>query len=91
VVNKPASKVVARAIASLEKKAAAREVRWKEACAAEQKERARRDELVAFVERYLRLRDELIRESAEWYGNRRRRYVFAVLREVRAQRRQQSR
>jgi len=83
-------KIIARAIARLEKQGAERQARWKEACAAEQKERARRDELLAFVERYLKLHDDLARETVEWNVDDRRRYIFGVLREVRAERTRRS-
>jgi hypothetical protein len=69
-----ANKVVARAIASLQKKTVLWQARWKETCAAKQTERARRDQLTAFVERYLMLRDELARDTAEWNRDDRRRY-----------------
>jgi hypothetical protein len=59
-------KVVELAIASLQKKGAARQARWKATCAAERKERARRDERAEFVERYLRVRDDLLSETADW-------------------------
>jgi len=92
VVNKPASgKVVARAIASLQKKQAVRQQQWNRLCNAELKARVEREELAAFAERYLKLRDELLRETAEWHRDHQRRYLFAVLREMRAQRRRHSR
>ena len=84
-------KIIAHAIARLEEQGAGRQARWKEACAAEQNERARRDDLLAFVERYLKLRDDLARETVEWNVDDRRRSMFGVLREVRAERRRRSR
>lgn len=78
-------KIIARAIARLEKQGAERQARWKEACAAEQKERARRDELTAFVEQYLKLHDDLARETVEWKVDNRH-YMYGVLPEKRAQR-----
>lgn len=81
-----ASKIVARAIASLGRKAALRQARWKQTCAVEQAERARRKELAAFVERYLKLRDQLARETVDWEPAGRSLYIYAVLREVRRER-----
>jgi hypothetical protein len=81
-----ANKVVGRAIASLEKKATLRRARWREACAAERTERVERDELAAFVERYLNLRDRLARDTDDWDEGARSLYMYAVLREVRRER-----
>src|SRR6478752_910203 len=81
-----ANKIVARGIASLQKKAALWRARWNETCAAEQAERARRDELAAFVERYLDLRDRLARDTDDWDEGSRSLYIYAVLREVRRER-----
>jgi hypothetical protein len=77
------NKVLTRAIASLEKKAAARRARWKQTCAAEQAQRAQRDELAAFVVRYLKLRDQLAEETVEWDAADRSLYIYAALRAVR--------
>ena len=78
--------VFARAIASLEKKRAARQARWQEACATEREGRAERDKLDAFVRRYLEVRDNLARETSYWDADSRRLYLYAVLREIRLQR-----
>jgi hypothetical protein len=80
------SRVITRAILSLQKKATLREARWKRICAGEQAERAQRDALAAFVERYLKLRDELASETADWNRDDRRRYMYAVLQVMRRQR-----
>ena len=81
-----AKEIIARAIASLEKKAALRRVRWKETCVAERAERAQRAQLSAFVERYLKLRDNLAKETAEWDAADRNLYIYTVLREMRRRR-----
>jgi hypothetical protein len=74
------NKVLTRAIASLKKKAAARRARWREACVAEQAKSAQREDLAAFVDRYLKLRDQLARETVEWDAADRSLYIYAVLR-----------
>jgi hypothetical protein len=84
------SAVVARAIASLQKKRASRQVEWNRLCAAEGKRRAERDELNAFVERYLNLRDRLARDVDDWDEGSRSLYIYAVLREVRRERKRRS-
>jgi hypothetical protein len=83
--------VVARAIASLQKKRASRQAEWNRLCAAEGKRRAERDELNAFVERYLELRDRLLSQTADWDAPSRHLYLYAVLREIRLERRRGAR
>jgi hypothetical protein len=86
-----ANVVIARAIASLQKKRAARQAEWNRLCVAEKKTRAERDELDAFVDRYLELRDRLLRQTAEWDAPSKRVYLHTVLREIRLERRRSAR
>jgi hypothetical protein len=82
--------VVARGIASLRKKRAARQAKWSRLCASDEKRRAERDELDALVERYLNLRDRLARDVDDWDEGSRSLYIYAVLREVRRERKRRS-
>jgi hypothetical protein len=76
-------KIFEIAVRSLEAKKRERDVRWREACASERHVKAEREKRVALVEEYLELCDTLAEETSGFEPERRRWYIWSVLRGMR--------